>query len=457
MRFLIEAPRWMLLFLLVFAPWAYGSTRPWAIDFLIQTMPLVILLWLVGCAVQRRWPTVHPLFIVLAAFLFVQGWGMIANAQTSYDREGLKFIPKEQIWKSGPGVVDQDEAIPIMLRITGLLGIVAFASDLSQRERWRRRIAWTIAFTAGTLILYGIIQRMLGAPTIFWGDSRPGDNFFATYYYHANAAAYINLVLPIVAGLAFVAFRSKSANAQRAFWLPIVVITFAGAVATASKAGVVITVLISLALVIATARRLFAAWAHLPSPALKSITIAAVTLGLFAMGWFGWSRMSARWTDQSTVSESSNQRLLAYQTCLKMIPDAGAWGFGPGEFVIVFPYYTNALGSKIEGIWRFAHNDYLQTLLEWGWTGLAVGAIACFGGMIAALRAYLTKKQTLAAADRVLLVTILIALSGVALHAIVDFPLQIASLQLYVAVYLGIAWGSGRWKPSRAGAEASAS
>ena len=109
--------------------------------------------------------------------------------------------------------------------------------------------------------------------------------------------------------------------------------------------------------------------------------------------------------------------------------------------------------------------DYLQTLVEWGWLGSACWGVLGFGGMAVAwrnlqgqslVRATKSKEASpVSSGDgRVegwvprqvgLIPLVLLGLGSSMLHAFVDFPLQIASIQLYVATYLGICWGTMGW------------
>ncbi|HZD08574.1 MAG TPA: hypothetical protein VE176_10015, partial [Candidatus Limnocylindrales bacterium] len=154
-----------------------------------------------------------------------------------------------------------------------------------------------------------------------------------------------------------------------------------------------------------------------------------------------------RWAQLSSTLPA-DARWLATRAAFRALQDASYFGFGPGTFRVIFPYYTAGLGPDIEGIWRFLHEDYLQTLLEWGWLGSAPWALLFFGGIaigIKNLRAQRNRREW-RPRYRLFLAVIILALLGTALHALVDFPFQIASLQLYVAVYVGICWGSCRWE-----------
>ena len=141
-------------------------------------------------------------------------------------------------------------------------------------------------------------------------------------------------------------------------------------------------------------------------------------------------------------------RWTAYRTALAAVPDAGWAGFGPGTFPLIFPEYERLHAVEEPGRWYFLHQDYVQIILEWGWIGAVCWAVIFFGGIGIAIRAFrhLKRHDPRGRISRVLPFT-LIALGTVMLHSLVDFPLQVASLQLYTATYLGICWSS--WGASR--------
>ena len=154
----------------------------------------------------------------------------------------------------------------------------------------------------------------------------------------------------------------------------------------------------------------------------------------------------SRWAGEDwMVSQLASPGLLTYKTCWSMHTDAGLWGFGPATFRLAFPLYIKHLGYDFIQNWRFAHEDYLQAVIEWGWIGAGAWAVLFGGGIAAGIFGYWRRGSLLARFDRIFLFTVVLALFGLALHATVDFPLQIPSLQLYAAVYLGIAWGSRSW------------
>ena len=126
-------------------------------------------------------------------------------------------------------------------------------------------------------------------------------------------------------------------------------------------------------------------------------------------------------------------------------PQGGAWGFGPGSFASIFPYATFAEGDSLRGFWRFAHEDYLQTAVEWGYAGAFLWGMFFFGGLLSAFFLALRPRRTMRLSTRILLGGVGSSLLGCALHSLVDFPLQIASLGFYVFIFLAIGWGAWQW------------
>jgi hypothetical protein len=427
---------------------------------------------------------------------------MVVNAFAVYDSDFAVFAPVANLAPRVSGSVDYAISAAWMIRGALLLGTILFVVDFSQSNRGLLHLWYAIGVVAGSICMLGLLQKATGAEMIFWQPVPARDKgfytFFASYYYHANAGAFLNLVLPLTAGLALRSFTSPSTPAQRAVWLSIFVMNLAAIAANTSRGAQLVGLMLLLPVAIQLAPPMIRNLSR-AKLGLAVVGAAAILLLLFAILRASHLEKShKRWQNVGEYI-SNDARWLSSRVAVGVLPNIGVLGFGPGTFRVVFPIYNNRSIEPAPGGWRFLHEDYLQTLLEWGWGGSALWGALFFGGIFVAmhslrkqralrrgqtsdvrrhkanirgqtseirgqksdvssqlptpssLRAGGSTEQEAQLPDwsprrRLILPLAAIALGGVALHALVDFPLQIYSIQLYVATYIGVCWGSVLWR-----------
>ena len=442
--------RGLFLATLITAPWLYGGTTAWSIELIDGVLGVTLVLWVASLLVEWRWPSVPRGLAAIAAFIVIQGWWMVINAHAVYDSTFGIFVPLDSLVPNAAGSKDYILSLAWMLRATALLGVVLIAAEMAQRPVWLLRLWYAVAIAGGAIAALGLAQKATGARMIFWQPPvwPPIDSFFASYFYHANAGAFINLTLPAVGGLAIWALAQPGRPLAKPLWITTLLIVVVAVISNTSKmaqAVGLLTVIVFVGWTIKPALRLAARSEKRPLLVGAFIVIVAV----LAIGQAAHlDKPLARWQNLSKQLPI-DERWAADRAAFGALGEAGPFGFGPGVFRAIFPHYQVTAPSHPQGTWRFLHDDHLQTILEWGWLGGLVIAALFFGGIGIAIRNYL-RREDWSNRQRILLPCVILALIGVAIHALVDFPLQIFSIQIIVATYVGLCWGSCAWKRRRA-------
>jgi len=483
MRLFRDSARWLFFAALILAPCFYGGTTKESIVWINCSLAVALGLWLIGLLFRvgkttgvsvsnyggEDEPRAARLLRVLAAAsiaILVLGWWMVLNAAWIFDSEFFLFIPVQRLFPHAPGSGDYAISAAWMLRTTLLIGAMWLVVDLSQDPKWLLRLWWTIGIAGALIALLGLLQKATNANMIFWQPELPwkGKNFFATYYYRGNAGAFLNLVWPLIVGLAIRAFQNRKATGTRPLWLSLSVIGIVAAASNTSRMAHFVAVLSGVVFGMIFAPKILRDISR-TERSIALVGAVVILLTMFAVAEAShFDQATKRWQG-SWGSWQENGRWLAPRAATHALVDVGLLGLGPGTFRIIFPYYTADIGQRIHGEWRFLHEDYLQTLLEWGWLGAGLWAVVFFGAIIVGLRSYWRCCGRLATGRvrptgghgrrysaewiprrRLILSLVILSLCGVATHALIDFPLQIMSIQLYVATYIGICWGSACWR-----------
>ena len=447
----------LLLFLIVWAPWAVGSTTAktiWIVTGVGYALGILLLCKKFFC---RRfsfdpvrwvddggWPT--KVMAILSSLLILYVVASLVNKRaiavythnapdpnqiTGVDLQTFETVP----WL--PSSYDWPRTMNALFRYIGVGAMFWAARDWlagkSRAERHRSnnesgdvfpnaraKIAlWTLSLSATALAMVGIIQRFDHTPKLLWmiEHRNPADFTFGPFPYRGNGAQYLNLIIPVTLGFWWAlreqAGRRAGVNRRaggdaHVMLIPCVILMAAGTSVTTSRGGfgIMVMLLICATMILATARRA-TAWLRV---SLLATLVVATAVGLV----LGGENLKARFLQME--GSHLGGRGEVYEVSHRMAQDFHVLGSGAETFSTLFGFYR----INETGVWAaYAHNDWLETLITFGWVG---------GSIIYALLLLLPIANQFGSgvpANREFRALLFLSLAGLLAHAAFDFPFQI--------------------------------
>ncbi len=441
-----DLPRWLLAGAILVAPSYYGATTAHSVFATDALLAAAVILWAIVKVVTARKITVPIPLLIAGGVVVAQGWLAVWSARSLHDPDYQSFVALTGSMRGLPASIDRGMSLQWMIRGTLLICVTWFVADLSRRRSWVLRIWCAVGVVGGCIAALGLLQKATGAmfpfrpypPDYHWTRQL----VFGTFYYHANAGAFLNLTLPLATGLTLRAAQLPRAYFQRALWLTATLLIVLGCAVNTSRMAQVLALAVIIALTVGPCRRYL-------GPRLRSNRAAAlggaalVLLVVIVVAQVSHAEKPIeRWREEMK-EVPTDARWTAQRLAIGALSEVGLFGFGPGTFAAAFPQFEARAGIASAGEWQDLHEDYLQAILEWGWLGSLCWAVIFFGGIAAGVVA-LRRSRGIRPTPRIarLLPLLLISLCATAVHSLVDFPLQVLSLQLLVAIYIGLCWGS---------------
>jgi len=343
----------LVLAILVFTPLAFGGHSQVAVgsrlDFLLVN-PFNVVQWLtLGVMVlwaARLWLDPRPKILWPPVC-----WAVVAFAVYAV----VRYLTAEIEY------VARAEMIEVVMYAFLFLAIV----NNLHRQSSAQIVTLTLIFLAMAIAFYAVFQFVTGSSRVWGVLTAPYPHRgTGTFISPNNLSGFLEMILPL--GLAYtITSRMKAVPKILIGYASLVMI--AGIVVTVSRGSWMATI-IALALFFVVL--MFHHTHRLPALVLLGVVIVG---GVFLVprDYVFTSRIKDLTADK--VGVTGDGRFLIWRAAVKLWQEDPWWGIGPAHFNYRFGKYRPELIQRSPDR---AHNDYLNTLTDWGIVGVTLVAAA---------------------------------------------------------------------------------
>lgn len=419
---------WQLIALLVVAVLFGGGGSRYPLNNLVVELFAVGLL---AINLRRIWVFIRSAHITLVSIAFIS---VLVPA--------LQLVPlPSEVWTTLPGreIVEQSyeligmqgRAFPFTLSFDRTA--LAFAAALSSLVALV--LTWSLERSAvqkvvKAIVALGLLNWVIGAvqlstrnTQLTWFSGGAPEQLHGTFAGHATASVFLAICMCFVACVKWEKGRS---DLLRLGQLTAVTFLALSAVLTQSRGGIIVLVLMALFTALKFVRP---TWQMINALPLKVTVMgaAAAATALAFMLTVGQNRLERTF---SRFEDFKDERVIIWQDSVQTARRYWPTGAGTGTFDDVFQL-DESLENIRPALAGRAHNDYLELVIELG----LVGILIVSGWWITILiQSYRIRKCD----DSWLRYTCVVALGGIALHSVVDFPLRNLIMLNMAAVFVGL-------------------
>ena len=456
-----------ILFLLVFAPLAFGSVHVWAYSVVEIGVYLLLILWFVDRLLVSRSDSVEwvktPVNLILVAFLVLVGLQMLplpasvvalVSPQAFADKGNLFALLGGS--GDGPGWMTLSYSVhPTRvewIKAGAYFGMFFLVLNTVRSKKEIDVLIYTLIFIGLFEAVYAVFQVFNSTPKVWWWKSRVGSSHWAsgTFIVSNHFAAYMEMVVCLTFGFLIAQkrrtremlpgldtprarvqrwvsrFSPESVRPKKIFFFFSAVLMGAALLLSASRGGILsLGVTMLLTAILFLSKKTYRKYGGLALCLCVAILLYGIHVGINPT------------LDKFEDPRNLYGRLHITRTILPMIRDYPVSGVGLGNFRYVYPRYIDDY-DRVRGS-GYAHNDWVEAGTETGCLGMVL-LILAFGVYLFKMIRVWRRRRDLHALG--IGAGVMAGLVAVALHSYFDFNMHIPANPVTLAALAALGYAA---------------